>query len=91
MGNIQGWGGPVTLNWVEARFSLQLQILTRMRDLGMKPVLSAFAGHVPEGFVHRYPDANVTRSPNWGNFPAPYGQVYLLEATDVRFGDIGTR
>ena len=89
MGNIQGWGGPISLTWIQSRYKLQLQILQRMRDLGMTPVLSAFAGHVPEAFVKAVPSANVSRSSDWCGFPPPYGSVYLLESTDPHFQTIG--
>jgi len=91
MGNMQGWGGPITENWLERRYYLGLQILARMRSLGMKPVLGAFAGHVPDAFVKKYPQANVTRSPRWGNFPDPYGSVYMLQPQDPYFKQIGTK
>lgn len=50
MGNIRGWGGPLTENWHEKSYQLQLKILERMRSLGITPVLPAFAGHVPTAF-----------------------------------------
>ncbi len=91
MGNMQGWGGPVPLAWIQNRAQLQVQILARMRALGMRPVLSAFAGHIPSAFVRKVPGANVTRSSDWCGFPEPYGSVYLLEPTDPHFQDIGAR
>ena len=32
-----------------------------MRELGMRPVLSAFAGFIPPAFVAKHPAANVTK------------------------------
>jgi len=56
-------------HWTEAcivdQYNLQLLILARMRSLGMKPALTAFAGHVPYAITRYYPDADVTPSPNW--------------------------
>ena len=43
MGNMRGWGGPISMEWLDARRDLQIKILGRMRGLGMTPVLSAFA------------------------------------------------
>lgn len=91
MGNVQGWGGPMPLYWIQSRQQLQMKILARMRELGMTPVLSAFAGHIPSALVRQLPGLNVTRSPDWCGFPEPYGSVYLLEATDPHFQDIGAR
>ena len=47
MGNMHGWGGPLPQSWIDDQLALQLKILTRMRGLGMIPVLPGFAGHVP--------------------------------------------
>ena len=47
MGNLDGWGGPLPLSWMRSHFELQKKILQRQRELGMKPVLPAFTGHVP--------------------------------------------
>lgn len=95
MGNIRGWGGPITLDWLEKRRDLQIQILTRMRGLGMRPVLSAFAGHVPAALVSKFPNSKFSRSPDWANFDgglpvtAPYADVYLVDPTDPLFGTLG--
>ena len=96
MGNVRGWGGPLTPEWMEARRALNVQILSRMRGLGMKPALPAFAGHVPAAFATRYPNASITRSPGWAGFTstdpvtAPYAQVYLLDPSDPLFQRVGS-
>ncbi len=48
MGNMEGWGGPLTSSWHKQQVALQHKILERMRNLGMIPILPAFAGHVPK-------------------------------------------
>ncbi|CAL4086012.1 unnamed protein product, partial [Meganyctiphanes norvegica] len=68
MGNIRGWGGPLPESWHNKTIQLQHQILTRMRELGMTPVLPAFAGHVPKALTRLYPNANVSQLGNWGHF-----------------------
>lgn len=50
MGNIRGWGGPLSKAWHDRSIYLQKRILQRMRNLGMIPVLPAFAGHLPRAF-----------------------------------------
>jgi alpha-N-acetylglucosaminidase len=50
MGNIRGWGGPLSSAWHTRSLILQKQILQRLRELGMIPVLPAFAGHLPRAF-----------------------------------------
>lgn len=51
MGNIKGWGGPLSKDWHATQVALQHRILDRMRSLGMTPILPSFAGHVPAAFT----------------------------------------
>ncbi|KAG0708509.1 glycoside hydrolase family 89 protein [Suillus ampliporus] len=47
-GNIQGsWGGDLPTQWIDDQFALQKQIISRMVELGMTPVLPSFTGFVP--------------------------------------------
>ncbi|KAI9919296.1 hypothetical protein PsorP6_017254 [Peronosclerospora sorghi] len=91
MGNIRGsWvKGPLPQAFIERQFTLQRQILDRMRELGMVPALPAFAGHVPQEMTRLFPHAKFTRSPNWGNFPDEFCCVYLLDPSDPLYHDIG--
>lgn len=97
MGNMRGWGGPLTQSWLDKRKALELQLLERMRGLGMKPALGAFAGHVPASFAAKFPGAKISRSPDWAGFDAAnpdtaqYADVYLLEPTDPMFATVGSR
>jgi alpha-N-acetylglucosaminidase len=61
MGNIEAFGGALTRNWLNDRHDLQIKILKQMRAFGMKPVLGAFAGHLPDAFEKKYPRSNFTR------------------------------
>lgn len=45
--NIDYWGGPLPQSWLDGQLKLQQQITARERELNMRPVLPAFAGHVP--------------------------------------------
>lgn len=47
MNNLEGWGGPLPLSWYEQHEKLQKQILARMKDYGMHPVLPGYAGMAP--------------------------------------------
>ncbi|XP_066952464.1 LOW QUALITY PROTEIN: alpha-N-acetylglucosaminidase-like [Macrobrachium rosenbergii] len=89
MGNIRGWGGPLPESWHTKTLTLQHQILERMRQFGMTPILPAFAGHVPAGLTRIFPDANVTRLGSWCNFNSTYSQTYLLDPADPLFKQIG--
>lgn len=51
MGNIRGWGGPLSSDWHDHSVKLQKAILSRMRELGVTPVLPAFAGFVPRAIT----------------------------------------
>ena len=72
MGNIRGWGGPLTTSWHNHTISLQHKILRRMRNLGIIPVLPAFAGHIPRAFAKHFPNAVMTKVDAWNNFEDKY-------------------
>lgn len=56
MGNLEGWGGPVTQGIIDQQFSLQKKILARMKALGMKPVMQGFYGMVPAALKNKAVD-----------------------------------
>ena len=90
MGNINGWAGPLSDEWINYTHDLQLKILERMRAYGMTPVLSMFSGYVPSNFKDHYPDANITEGSDWAGFPEQY-RTYTLEVTDPLFNQIAKR
>ena len=47
MNNLEGWGGPLPLRWYDQQEKLQKQILKRMKEFGMKPVLPGYCGMIP--------------------------------------------
>jgi alpha-N-acetylglucosaminidase len=51
MGNLKSWAGPLPDYWLADQASLQKLILSRMRSLGMKPVLPCFPGFVPKEII----------------------------------------
>lgn len=51
MGCTNGFGGPLPEDWFDQRLELATQILTRQRELGMRAVLPAFGGHVPDSLA----------------------------------------
>ena len=85
MGNIDGLGGPLPENWILQRKELQKKILERMRQLGMKPVLQAFTGHVPKALKELYPAANIFQIEDWAGIPG----TWFLDPTDSLFQEIG--
>ena len=68
MCNIDGVDGPLPQGWIDGQERLQKRILRRERELGMRPVLPAFAGHVPVQLKERFPDAQITDIARWGGF-----------------------
>lgn len=87
MGNLDGWGGPLPQSWMNRQKELQLKILQRERELGMKPVLSAFTGHVPAAFKERFPNAKLKQT-NWNN---GFADTYILDSEDPLFAEIGKK
>eukprot|EP01064_Diplonema_japonicum_P037567 TRINITY_DN8817_c5_g1_i1.p1 TRINITY_DN8817_c5_g1~~TRINITY_DN8817_c5_g1_i1.p1 ORF type:complete len:766 (+),score=171.90 TRINITY_DN8817_c5_g1_i1:47-2344(+) len=84
--NLLAWGGPLPQEWIDSQWELQRQILPLMREFGMKPVLPAFQGNVPNAFVTLFPAANVSRV---GTCPTPlskkYGCMAWMDAMDPLF------
>lgn len=87
MGNLDGWGGPLPMSWMISHKDLQQKILKRERELGMKPVLSAFTGHVPAAFRQKYPNAKLKQT-NWNN---GFSDTYILDSEDPLFAEIGKK
>jgi alpha-N-acetylglucosaminidase len=85
MGNLDGWGGPLPVSWMKSHMELQQKILQRERELGMKPVLPAFTGHVPSAFKKKFPQAKL-KATNWKN---GFEDTYILDSEDSLFGLIG--
>ncbi|GAA0142030.1 hypothetical protein LIER_03027 [Lithospermum erythrorhizon] len=91
MGNLHAWGGPLSQNWLSNQKSLQKQILSRMIELGMTPVLPSFSGNVPEALKARFPSANITRLGEWNTVDGDrrWCCTYLLDPSDPLFIKIG--
>ena len=89
MGNMEGWGGLLPVEFINGQKDLQVKILQRMEDLKMTPVLPAFAGHVPNAFLAKLPNASYVKSPDWGHFGPPNGSVLSIEPTDPLYIEVG--
>ncbi|TAJ11318.1 alpha-N-acetylglucosaminidase [Marinilabiliaceae bacterium JC017] len=77
MSNLDHWGGPLPHSWLDHQLELQKKILKRERELGMKPVLPAFAGHVPGELRSIYPEAKISKLGFWGGFEDAYRSEFL--------------
>ncbi|MEP6611275.1 MAG: alpha-N-acetylglucosaminidase [Mucilaginibacter sp.] len=87
MGNLDGWGGPLPLDWMQNHRDLQQQILQRERELGMKPILQSFTGHVPPSFQTHFPASKLKKT-NWKN---GFADTYILDTEDPLFAEIGRK
>ena len=87
MANIDGWCGPLPKEWLEGQIQLQQRIVERERALNMRPVLPAFAGHVPGQLRGLYPDADIQALGGWAGFDEQY-RTYFLNSEDPLYGRI---
>ena len=85
MNNLEGWGGPLPTSWYARQEKLQKQILARMKQLGMHPVLPGYCGMVPHDAKERL-GLNVADAGLWNGFQRPAN----LLPTDARFSEIAT-
>lgn len=85
--NLDRWQGPLPMSWLEHQENLQKRIVQRERELGMRPVLPAFAGHVPEALKRVFPDAKISRMSSWGGFKDEY-RSFFLDPKDSLFSVI---
>ncbi len=83
MNNLEGWGGPLPLSWYTRQEQLQKQILTRMKQLDMHPVLPGYCGMVPHDGKEKL-GLNVADAGLWNGFQRPAN----LLPTDPRFAEI---
>ena len=91
MANLDAWGGPLPRSYIDGQQELQVRILARARSLGMKPILAAFAGHVPPQLKEVRPEAKITQiKPGWGGMKPEYA-TWFLDPTDPLFIDIQHR
>lgn len=87
MANIDGWNGPLPMEWLDNQAELQKKILSRERELNMKPVLPAFSGHVPRELKRIYPKADIQHLGQWAGFGDEF-RCSFLNPQDQLFGRI---
>ena len=81
MANIDAWCGPLPKEWLEGQTALQQRIVERERALNMRPVLPAFAGHVPGALRDLFPKADIQALGSWAGFDEQY-RTYFLNSED---------
>lgn len=87
MTNMDKWQGGLPDSWLNNQEELQKKIVARERELGMKPVLPAFAGHVPQALTKKYPSAKISMMSSWGGFEDEY-RSFFLDPLDPLFSQI---
>ncbi len=85
MGCLDGWGGPLSQNWIDRHTTLQRRILARQRALGMTPLLQGFTGHVPVGLKEHRPQAKFQQLPKWCGFDG----TTFVDPQDPLFSEFG--
>jgi alpha-N-acetylglucosaminidase len=80
MGNIQGWGTPVSQQQINAGAVMQQKMIARMKELGIEPVAQAFYGMVPSNLSEKT-KVPVIKQGNWGAFVRPD----ILDPSDPAF------
>ena len=84
MDNMEDYGGPLSPQLVARRLELGRQIIARMRELGIEPVLPGYYGMVPPDFKRKFPTANVHAQGDWAELKRPD----ILDPTDPMFAKV---
>ena len=71
MGNLCCFNGPISAALMRKRAQSARQIIARLRELGITPVLPGFYGIVPADFQRRFPGAHVVPQGEWAGFTRP--------------------
>ncbi|HEX7916801.1 alpha-N-acetylglucosaminidase, partial [Rudaea sp.] len=71
MGNMCCFDGPISRELMARRAKSARQILARLRELGITPVLPGFYGIVPADFAKKFPQAHVIEQSDWAGFTRP--------------------
>lgn len=85
MNNLEGWGGPNPDSWYKQQVVLQKQILKRMREYGIEPVLPGYCGMVPNNAKEKL-GLSVSDPGIWCGYRRPA----FLQPADPRFEEISS-
>ncbi len=84
MGNLEGEGGPVSQTLIESEARLGRFLVSRMRELGMEPVLQGYVGFLPSGYPRNFIGGEILHQGWWIHYERPV----VLVPTDPNFPDI---
>jgi alpha-N-acetylglucosaminidase len=85
MGNFEKFGGPVTQQWIDSRSQLQKKVVSRMRELGIEPVMQAFYGVVPLKLQEKYPTSKIYDLKYWPWDTVGFRRLPFLDPADSLF------
>ncbi|MEO7208203.1 MAG: alpha-N-acetylglucosaminidase [Steroidobacteraceae bacterium] len=71
LGNLCCFAGPISAKLLQKRAVSARQIIARLRELGITPVLPGFYGIVPADFQKKFPSAHVIAQGEWAGFTRP--------------------
>ncbi len=71
MGNLCCYNGPISTELLQRRATSAKQIIARLRELGITPVLPGFFGVVPKSFKTKFPKSHVVPQGEWAGFERP--------------------
>lgn len=84
MGNMCCFNGPISRTLLQQRAASAKQIVARLRELGITPVLPGYYGIVPSDFHTRFPTAHVIEQGKWVGFTRPD----WLDPSDPQFAKL---
>jgi alpha-N-acetylglucosaminidase len=90
MGNLNKHDGPLPQAYIDESRDLQKQLIERMQQLGMEPIVPGFSGFVPEAYKRLFPESKLLPVNGWCNFPDT-NQTFLLSPGSSDFLTIGKR
>lgn len=87
LGSMEGWGGPYQQGMINRQCKLQQQILQRLQELGIEPIMQGFSGLVPNYFHELYPNSKTIYQGTWaGGIKRPI----LLDSHDSLYKKYST-
>jgi alpha-N-acetylglucosaminidase len=90
MGNVNKHDGPLPQSYLTKSVELQKKIIARMKELGMNPVVPAFAGFVPPSLKRIHPEAEIIDTQPWAGFDNESG-THILSPKSELFREIGKK
>lgn len=85
MTNLEGFLGPLPMEWIESHRALGKRILETELAWGMQPIQQGFTGFVPRLCMEKMPEARIRQEVSWCGFPG----TAQLDPTDPAFYRIG--